>query len=174
MSERFSPAAPGADRPADLDWLADRFVLGELSADEEQAVVDRLAADDALVAAVARSSRIIAALRAVPPAFVQPATAASSWTRPQPWIATVAVAVAAAVALIACWPWLAPRSGPAVADGGPREVVRLWRQADETAWPEEDPLPEDEPLDGEAVPGWMLAAVGLDGASSLEPGVQEN
>lgn len=170
MSERFSPAAAGDDRPADLDWLADRFVLGELSADDEQAVVDRLATDDALAAAVARSSRVIAALRAIPPASVEPATPASSRTR----ITVAAAAVAAALAIVACWPWLAPRSGPPVADGGPREVVRLWRQADETAWPEEDPLAEDEPVDGDAVPDWMLAAVGLDGASSLEPRVQEN
>jgi hypothetical protein len=69
---------------------------------------------------------------------------------------------------------LTPRSGPAVADGGPREVVRLWRQADETAWPEEDPLAEDEPVDGDAVPDWMLAAVGLDATSALESRVQEN
>jgi len=172
MSERFSAAAAGDAHAADLDWLADRLVLGELSADEEQAVVDRLAADDALAAAVARSSRVIAALRAIPPLSAQPATPASSQARTQPRITVAAAAVAAALALVACWPWLASRSGPA--DGGPREVVRLWRQAGESDWPEEEPLTEDEPVDGDAVPDWMLAAVGLDGTSSLEPRVQEN
>ena len=171
MSERFSAAAPGDDRPADLDWLADRFVLGELSADEEQAVVDRLADDDALAAAVARSSRVIAALRATPPGSGEPATPAASRARTR---LGVAAAVAAALALVACWPWLAPRSGPAVADGGPREVVRLWRQADESVWQEEEPLAEDEPVDGDAVPDWMLAAVGLDKPLAPEQRVQEN
>jgi hypothetical protein len=170
MTEQRWPGAAGDDRPADLDWLTDRFVLGELSADEEQAVVDRLADDDALAAAVARSSRLVAALQATPAASVQPARPAAARAR----IAVAAVAVATAVALVACWPLLAPRSGPAVADGGPREVVRLWRQADESVWPEEEPLAEDEPVDGDAVPDWMLAAVGLDATSSLEPRVQEN
>ena len=170
MNERFSPAAAGDDRQADLDWLADRFVLGELSAHEEHAVVDRLAADDSLAAAVARSSLVIAALRATPHGSVKPATLAAPRIR----IAVAVAAVAAAVALVACWPLLAPRFGPVVTDSGPREVVRLWRQADETVWAEEEPLLEDEPADGDAVPDWMLAAVGLDATSALEPRVQEN
>ena len=169
MSEQFSSAAAGNDPAADLDWLADRFVLGELSAEDEHAVVDRLAADVALAAAVGRSSRVIAALRRAPPAAVQPTKPASSRLR----ITVAAAAVATALALVACWPWLAFRSGPAVADGGLREVVRLWRQADESEWPEDESLAEDGPVDGDAVPDWMLAAVGLDG-TSLEPQVQEN
>ena len=152
MTEQRWPGAGGDDDRADLDWLADQFVLGSLSAEDEQAVVDRLADDDALAAAVARSSRLVAALQASRVVAVQPAS----------------------LALVACWPVLAPRSGPPATPDAPREVVRLWRQADETTWPEEDPLAEDEPVDGDAVPDWMLAAVGLDATSSLEPRVQEN
>ena len=36
--------AANADAPSERDWLADRFVLGELSAADEQAILDRLAA----------------------------------------------------------------------------------------------------------------------------------
>lgn len=170
MAKRGSLDAAGDERRADLDWLADRFVLGELPAEDERAVVDRLADDDALAAAVARSSRLVAALRATPAASAQAAKPAASRAR----IAVAAVAVAATVALVACWPALAPRSGPAIVDDGPREVVRLWRQADEAAWPEEEPLAEDELVDGDAVPEWMLAAVGLDTTSSGKPRIQEN
>jgi ferric-dicitrate binding protein FerR (iron transport regulator) len=170
MTRRGPLEAAGDERRADLDWLADRFVLGELPAEDERAVVDRLADDEALAAAVARSSRLVAALRATPAASVQPAKPAASRSR----IAVMAAAVAAAVALVACWPAPAPRFGPANVGDGPREVVRLWRQADEASWPEEEPLAEDEPVDGDAVPDWMLAAVGLDTMSSLRPRVQEN
>ena len=173
MTDHRPLEAAGDDRSADLDWLADRFVLGELSAEDEQAVVDRLTDDAPLAAAIARSSRLIAALHAphsVSPQPAQPAQPAASRTR----LVLTVVSVAAAVALVACWPAVAPRSGPAIADGGPREVVRLWRQVDESAWSEEEPLAEDEPVDGDAVPGWMLAAVGLDATSAREPGVQEN
>jgi hypothetical protein len=170
MTDHRPLEAAGDDRSADLDWLADRFVLGELSAEDEQAVVDRLADDDPLAAAIARSSRLIAALHAPHSVSLQPAQPAASRTR----LVLAVVSVAAAVALVACWPAVAPRSGPAIADGGPREVVRLWRQVDETAWPEEEPLAEDEPVDGDAVPDWMIAAVGLDATSAREPGVQEN
>jgi anti-sigma factor RsiW len=170
MTEHRALGAAGDDHPANLDWLADRFVLGELSAEDEQAVVERLADDDALAAAVARSSRLIAALHSTRGAPVRPAMPIASRVR----LALAAAAVAAAVALVACWPALAPRSGPPVASEGPREVVRLWRQADETELPEDEPVADDEPVDGDAVPDWMLAAVGLDSTSSLEPRVQEN
>jgi len=170
MTEQRWPGAGGDDDRADLDWLADQFVLGSLSAEDEQAVVDRLADDDALAAAVARSSRLVAALQASRVVAVQPARPTVSRAR----IVVAAMAIAATLALVACWPVLTPRSGPPATPDGPREVVRLWRQADETTWPEEDPLAEDEPVDGDAVPDWMLAAVGLDATSSLEPRVQEN
>jgi hypothetical protein len=169
MTDHQRIEAAGDDAPSELDWLADRFVLGELSAADEQAILDRLAADDELAAAIARSSRMLAALRAAPAASVRP-TAARSGRR-----LAVAIALgglAAALAVVACWPALAPRLG--TPDGGPREVVRLWRQADEPVWAEEEPLTEDETVDVDSVPDWMFAAVGLDAAPALDPGVQEN
>jgi hypothetical protein len=169
MTDHRPLEAAGDDRSADLDWLADRFVLGELSAEDEQAVVDRLADDDPLAAAIARSSRLIAALQVTGPSRTPPVKPAAFRSR----IVFAAVAIAAA-ALLACWPTVARRPGPALAPGGPGEVVRLWRQADEAAWPEEELLADDEPVDGDAVPNWMLAAVGLDATSSLEPGTWEN
>ncbi len=169
MTDHLRIAATGDDAPSELDWLADRFVLGELSAADEQAILDRLAADDELAAAIARSSRMLAALRATPAASVRP-TAARSGRRLA--LAVSIGGLAAALALVACWPAIAPRRG--MPDGGPREVVRLWRQADEAVWSAEEPLAEDETVDVDAVPDWMLAAVGLDAAPALDPGVQEN
>lgn len=169
MTDHLRIDAAGDDAPSELDWLADRFVLGELSAADEQAILDRLAADDELAAAIARSSRMLAALRATPAASVRP-TAARSGRRLA--LAVSIGGLAAALALVACWPALAPRRG--MPDGGPREVVRLWRQADEAVWTQEEPLAEDETVDVDTVPDWMLAAVGLDAAPALDPGVQEN
>ena len=169
MSERRSIPAAEGDDPADLDWLADRFVLGELSAADEQAVVDRLAADDALAAAIARSSRLVVALQPPRTRSVRPASPTGVATR----LAAVAAVMAAAVAIIVCWPVSTPRSGPAATAGGPGEVVRLWRQAEESVWIEDEPPAEEESADGDTVPDWMLAAVGLDGAA-LESQVQEN
>ena len=172
MIQHDSRQDSGAEPAGDLDWLADRFVLGELSQADERLVLDRLAADDRLAAAVARSSRLVAALEVTRPVGPRPTAQA---TRPgRGKVAVGLAAVAAAVALVACWPVLAPRLAGPVAAGGPQEVVRLWRQADEAAWAEEDPPAEDEAIDGDAVPDWMLAAVGLDVASALEPSVQEN
>lgn len=150
----------------DLAWLADRFVLGELSPADEEAVVDRLAHDDALAAAVARSSRVVATLRADSPVVrVHPVRPA--WPR-----FTMAAAAAAIVACI----WIGVR-GPGLLDGepGPQDVVRLWRQSDDTEWTDQDPGDDEEAVDGDAVPEWMLAAVGLDAATTLDaPVVQEN
>lgn len=169
MTERRSIPAARADDPADLDWLADRFVLGELSAADEQAIVDRLAGDDALAAAIARSSRLVVALQPPRTGSVRPASPAHVATR----LATIVAVMAAAVAIIACWPALTPRSGPAVTAGGPGEVVRLWRQADESVWIDDEPAAEEDSAEGDTVPDWMLAAVGLDG-TVLESQVQEN
>ena len=82
MTEQRWPGAGGDDDRADLDWLADQFVLGSLSAEDEQAVVDRLADDDALAAAVARSSRLVAALQASRVVAVQPARPPDSTAAP--------------------------------------------------------------------------------------------
>jgi len=151
----------------DLAWLADRFVLGELSPADEEAVVDRLAHDDALAAAVARSSQVVAALRVDRPVVrvrqVHPG-------RPRFALATVATA-----AIVVCI-WIGVR-GPGLPDGepGPQEVVRLWRQSDDTEWTDQDSGDDEESVDGDTVPEWMLAAVGLDAASALDaPAVQEN
>ena len=172
MTRHDSRQDSGAEPAGDLDWLADRFVLGELSRADERLVLDRLAADDRLAAAVARSSRLVAALEVTRPAGSRPTAPAARPGRGK--AAVMLAAVAAAVALVACWPVLAPRLGGSVATGGPQEVVRLWRQTEEAAWVEDDPPVEDEAIDGDAVPDWMLAAVGLDVARALEPSVQEN
>jgi hypothetical protein len=165
MTERRAPEAAGDDRLADLDWLADRFVLGELAADDEQAVVDRLADDDPLAAAVARSSRLLTALLAAgPPAATPPAVARCSVVEKPPWprrhAAWLATGLAAGLAFaawfVASWPAFGPQ---------PREVVRIWRQAEQSEWPVGD-AGDEATVEVDVVPDWMLAAVALDAGES--------
>ena len=168
MTGDSAPGESGHDDATDLGWLADRFLLGDLSAAEEEDFVARLDGDDERAAAVARSSRVLAVLRAggrVPPRVSPPGRRRGIVT---------AVAVAAAVAAVACWRAVGPPADPVVA-AGPRDVVRLWRQADEAEWSDQDPGTEDEVVEGDAVPDWMLAAVGLDAPTVLDgTDIQEN
>jgi hypothetical protein len=162
------------DQQADLDWLAEQFVLGELPPLEEEAVASRLSDDDALAAAVARASRLVAAVRAAalvrPSAAVEPALRPRQGRLPGRWLLVAAGATAAAVAWLV-WPTPPPRlPGPAALPGS-TEVVEFWQETPELAWAHdqvdqlEDSLVDDEAAaEPDTVPGWMLAAVSLDGA----------
>ncbi|MEX0687514.1 MAG: hypothetical protein WD072_02450 [Pirellulales bacterium] len=156
----------------DLDWLAERFVLGELPLAEEEAVVASLSDDDDLAAAVARASKLVTAVRAAaltsPVASLEPAPRSTSGR----WLAVPAVAAAAAWII-----WLSPalRPGTPPALPGSREVVELWRESAEPAWAtEESPADNELHTDPDTAPDWMLAAVSLDAAGVGEPEVLEN
>lgn len=163
-----------------LDWLAERFVLGELSPAEEEAVVASLSDDDDLAAAVARASLLVTAVRAAALAspVVSPELAPRSKSRSKSrskygrWLAVPAVAAAAAW-IIWLSPAVQPRMSPAL-PGSP-EVVELWRESAEPAWAtEESPADDELHTEPDTAPDWMLAAVSLDAASAGEPEVLEN
>lgn len=158
------------DSGRDLGWLADRFVLGELGPEDEERVLARLGHDHELAAAVARSSTVVATLRKPRPTFRRSPASRRPWR-----LAGAFAALAAAVAVLVCWRAVVPRPWPSPDEPGPRDVVRIWRQAEEVEWAADDAGTEEESADGDVVPDWMLAAVGLDGpAVSDETVVREN
>lgn len=163
-----SPADLTADLPTDLDWLAERFVLGELPPLEEEAVASRLSDDDALAAAVARASRLVTVVQAAIVAAGQSAAEPASRQRygrlPSRWLAVAAGATAAAVA------WLAWQTQPTRPVGPPTgaglaTLVAVWRAAEDTTGSESESSVDDGGSDeADTVPDWMLAAVSLDAA----------
>jgi anti-sigma factor RsiW len=161
----------------DLDWLAERFVLAELPAAEEEAVASRLPDDDALAAAVARAGRLVTLVRAAtlesPPADTRPAPRLQLDGKQARWLFLAASAVAAAMAWVT---WVAPPPRPERPSAlpGSAAVVAIWRNDDA-------PVTFDGELSGydaivaepDTVTDWMLAAITLD-ATDGESEVLEN
>ncbi len=141
--------------PDDLVWLADRFVLGELDPDETSAAEVRLLEDDAFAAAVAQSSKLIAAVLATDPRATGVPTPRS---RLRLVAAAIAVAVCVAIALV-----LMPSQQPGPQ---PADIVRFWRQAEVPDWPVAEANGDYEATDADIVPDWMLEAVALDTGDS--------
>jgi hypothetical protein len=162
-----SPDDAWPDLPTDLDWLAERFVLGELQPLEEEAVVTRLSEDDALAAAVARASRLVAVVRAAvvasPRMAAEPAPRPRHRGLPSRWL-VAAGATAAAVAWLA-WQTQSPRPASPPTDAGSATLVAVWRATDDTTVPDSESSVDDGgPDEADTVPEWMLAAVSLDAA----------
>jgi len=153
------------DQPADLDWLAEQFVLGELPPLEEEAVASRLSDDDALAAAVARASRLVATVRtALVASPASPPPQPRHRRLPSRWLLVAAGATAAAGAWLV-WLTQPPRPVGPPAGAGSAALVALWRAADDTNASDSEPSVDDGGLDEpDSVPGWMLAAVSLDAA----------
>jgi anti-sigma factor RsiW len=163
---KASPADLTADLPTDLDWLAERFVLGELPPLEEEAVASRLADDDALAAAVARASRLVTVVRAalVASPAAQPAPRPRHGRLPSRWLVVAAGATAAVVAWLA-WLTQSPRPVGPPTGASSATLVELWRAADNTtASDSESSVDEGGQDEADTVPEWMLAAVSLDAA----------
>jgi len=156
------------DQQADLDWLAEQFVLGELPPLEEEAVASRLSEDDALAAAVACASRLVAAVRAAgvasPASVAEPPPQPRHGRLPSRWLLVAAGATAAAVAWLV-WPTPPDRPAGPPTGAGSAALVALWRAADDTNASDSESSADDGGLDEpDSVPGWMLAAVSLDAA----------
>jgi len=169
-----SPADLTADLPTDLDWLAERFVLGELPPLEEEAVASRLSDDDALAAAVARASRLVATVRATLVASpASPPPRPRHGRLPSRWLLVAAGATAAAVAWLA-WQTQPPRPIGTPTGASSATLVAVWRAADDTTGSDSGSSVDDGgPEEADTVPDWMLAAVSLDAADGdLE--VREN
>ena len=83
----------------DLDWLAFRYVAGEMPAAELSAFEDRLADDQPAREAVARAAQLAqtVALAAAPPQVLPAAADRSSWLQPAAWMSMGAAACLAVV-----------------------------------------------------------------------------
>lgn len=163
-TEKTDPAAN------DVEWLAARYVLDELSPADRELFENRLETDEHACAAVASATILFANLDPIlvagRTAVVQSAGGTSghrSRQRRGAWSLPLSLAV---VGLIAIGLWLPLRSG---SQGDPRttqsphhaaELLRLWRATDARV---ELGAEDDTSLDGEiTVPSWMIAAVESD------------
>ncbi|MFM8792407.1 MAG: hypothetical protein ACKOFX_08020, partial [Solirubrobacterales bacterium] len=85
--------------PDDLDWLAHRYLLDELSADEAAAFEERLGTDEEAAAALARSVRLMAAVSSALDGARLVAPAPATPVRRQKLLAGL-TAIAATIALV--------------------------------------------------------------------------
>jgi anti-sigma factor RsiW len=85
--------------PDDLDWLAHRYLLDELSADEAAAFEERLGTDEEAAAALSRSVRLMAAVSSVRHGVTRVEPASATPVRRQKILAGL-TAIAATIALV--------------------------------------------------------------------------
>lgn len=142
------------------DWLAVRYVLGELPATEAASYVARLAEDQSAREAVARAATLVETLAVVPQPVATP-----SRRLPRGRIAAVAATLAAAVLV-----GLALRPGgdesarpPRIAadEVDPARLIVLWSDAADApnANPVSDEYGDADPDAALVPPDWLLAAV---------------
>ncbi|MDZ4687154.1 MAG: hypothetical protein SH850_18915 [Planctomycetaceae bacterium] len=171
----------------DLDWLAEQYVLGELSAEDaarfEAALADSPAACEAVVAA----SRLVLSLQTV--GWAVPTT--TTVTSPAKELVgtahptdrrsgrlgrqLVAIAAVAACCLVLVLAWSPVR--PTTADRQvraeviqARELMDHWRGGRSFAGPLIASEEDDEAADlGDAAPSWMLAAVSIEKQKPAHP-----
>lgn len=148
--------------PDDLDWLAHRYLLDELSADEAAAFEERLGTDEAAAAALARSVRLMAAVSSAlhDAEHVEPTPATSDHRRK---LVAGLTAIAATIAL-ACVLSVSQSLKPGTSTGDAAELVSLWREsAGDLPGEIDSPTDEDEVQAAtDDVPDWLMAAVALD------------
>lgn len=154
----------------ETDWLAVRYVLGELPAAEVAAFEERLASEQPAREAVARAARLVETLAATPwPAEKAVPVRRTSLRR----VATIAATIAAAVVLGVFFRNGVDNAGPqglrlATDDVDPARLVVLWSEAAEpTAGDGEAETFDDADSDADLLPpDWLLAAVEQEGMSS--------
>ena len=186
-NQAFSNTAPSG---SDLDWLAQRHLLGELDEAEMAAFAERLGADDEAVAALERASQLLVAIEATSPSEVvagrvvrRDQSAAGAGRTRAAWLGIGAAGIAAAVAVAVLLSGLAGPamlSGPAGPAGGrPAELLALWQSnaeggrddRDEAVWRADAVWDDGEPVEevADAPPAWLLAAVTLEAGPSGRP-----
>ncbi len=172
----------------DCDWLAFRYVAGEMPADEAEQFEDRLAHDQAAREAVAASVRLVGLVAAaghmpgaaspLPIAFDTPHSGPAPVAKPVPprWMSTVWGTAGVAAALLAAFClWnvgdlLAPSSGlvrPDMAHGelpaGPGLLAAVWATSelgqDQLADDAGTALADPSDPDEVTIPDWLVAAV---------------
>lgn len=171
----------------DLNWQAQQYVLGEMSAEELAAFESRLANDEAACEAVVAASALVLALQAAVPDTSVPRLVESEPVclgsapserplseRRNPWMSVAALTMSLAALL--CLGLVQVPTGPSMASRDTVDaaaLVSLWHTGmvddAEDVDDSEDAL---DPAGSVAVPGWMLAAVSIE-AGANDP-VQEN
>ena len=148
--------------PDDLDWLAHRYLLDELSADEAASFEERLGTDEEAAAALSRSVRLMAAVSSVLHGVTRVEPVPATPVRRQKILAGL-TAIAATIALV-CGLSVSQALKPVAASGDAAELVSIWRES-AGEMPVESDLPTDEDEVQAAtddVPDWLMAAVALD------------
>lgn len=162
----------GEPHEGDLDWLAFRYVSGEMPTDEAALFEQTLAEDQTARDAVASAVQLTDAVLALAPTHSQitqpvPATRRNVWRERAAWM--VAGAAAACVLFLVSWDMgHTPRgSDMAISAEKAGEINRvaavwsdtnLFAQADMDTADDDDDVAAD-PLHDVQVPGWLLAAV---------------
>uniref|UniRef100_A0A7C2P096 Zinc-finger domain-containing protein n=1 Tax=Schlesneria paludicola TaxID=360056 RepID=A0A7C2P096_9PLAN len=151
---------PSADRV----WLAQQYVLGELSDDEAARFEETLADDPAACTAVADAARLVLSLEALAP--TPTVVAAPVAARDRRLVVAVAMAACVLLMVLAWRPQSDPESTRQVRAEiiEARELVDRWRGGRAYAGPLIPGDDEDAEVveGGDAVPSWMLAAVSID------------
>jgi len=146
----------------DLDWLAHRYLLDELSADEAAAFEERLGADEEAAAALARSVRLMAAVSSALSAAkqVEPVPATPDHHRK---LFAGLTAIAATIALV-CVLSVGQGLKPVAASGDAADLVSIWRESTGEVPVESDSPTDDDEVEAatDDVPDWLMAAVALD------------
>ena len=156
----------------DRDWLALRYVLGELSCDDAAAFEAVLADDQTSRDAVVQATRLVQALAAVP----TPVARSAQPSRIGRWVA--ALTATAAIVLIAVVTYRGgarqeAQPGLAAHEIDPARLFVLWSASGDTlGGSSEMDVAEEVNGDFQAgllPPDWLLAAVEYDLSSPAEP-----
>jgi ferric-dicitrate binding protein FerR (iron transport regulator) len=148
----------------DSDWLAVRFVLGELSASEAAAFEQQLASDQAARDAVVRATMLVETLAAIPAPMVQPVrrTIARRIVAALTVVAAgVCIAIVGYRSLIPPMPQIVEQKSARAVD--PTRLATLWLDSANSLNGIPDVESADESsTDSESAllpPDWLLAAV---------------
>lgn len=159
---------------ADLEWLAHRYVLGELDPGATEAFEARLATDEDAAIAMASAVRVLAALGASRPAASCAAVMPAMRSSPIPGWWWAAGALATAVALSAIWLVPTARDVGGLPEEEAANLVAAWSATNpDTASPVEVDREDEENAD-DALPEWLLVAVSLEERKTGDTQVIEN
>jgi len=148
----------------DLNWLAQRYVLDEMDADEAAAFEVRLADDGEAAAAVAAAVRLIGSVKvSADDGGIERMTRVEkkAGRRVRVWLAPAMAAVMACVALVLI-PMVAPQR-PLRVSLDPAELVCRWNGFAMDSVVGRGPLAEVDRPAVDRLPQWLMAAVSIAG-----------
>ncbi len=149
----------GRDNHDELDWLAFRYIAGELTRAESEAFEQRLADDQTAREAVARAVMLTSAIvagRGESPASVVRYPSRPRWTR---WVVAAAAVLLAAITIVVVRPGSRPGES-----NDELTVAGVWAESalGHGEWSSEfgdDADHSDDDADDIALPDWLIEAV---------------